>query len=133
MSDFPIKGLLVAFAAEFSIQQLLEIADPIVSMVLKIEVLKKSLLRLVSLVLGGVIASVGQIHIFNVLVGHRSHLGVQLHFEVRELQEGSGQGLGGQPEIKAFTSGTIVREFPGRNSCFRVKARERFTILGGAS
>ncbi len=67
MSDFPIKGLLGAFAAGFCIQQLLEIADPILSMILKTEVLKKSVLGLISLVLGAVIASVGQLQIFSVL------------------------------------------------------------------
>jgi hypothetical protein len=67
MSDFPIRGLLVAFAAGFSIQQLLEIIDPLASSFLKTDALKKSVLSLTSLVLGGVIASVGQMHIFHIL------------------------------------------------------------------
>jgi hypothetical protein len=67
MPDFPIKSLLVAFAAGFCIQQLLEIADPILSLFLKTEVAKRSVLGLISLGLGAVIAFEGHIKIFGPL------------------------------------------------------------------
>jgi hypothetical protein len=67
MVDLPIKDLLVGFSAGFCIQQLLEIVDPLASMILKSDALKKSVLGLVSLALGLLIAKVGQIQLFHVL------------------------------------------------------------------
>jgi len=67
MSAIQIQQLLSAFAAGFSIQQLLEILDPFISLLFKTPASKKSTLGVISLLLGGVIAFSGQIHIFKIL------------------------------------------------------------------
>jgi len=66
MADLPMKELLIPFAAGFCIQ-LLEIVDPVASVILRSVTLKKSVLGLASLALGAVIAWSGQIHIFSIL------------------------------------------------------------------
>jgi uncharacterized protein YacL len=67
MTDTTIKALLVAFAAGFSIQQLLEILDPPFSLFLTNQTVKKSVLGLLSLAIGLLVAWKGQIHIFQLL------------------------------------------------------------------
>jgi len=67
MTDTTIKALLVAFAAGFSIQQLLEILDGPISLLLTNQTVKKSVLGFVSLIIGLLVASKGQIHIFQLL------------------------------------------------------------------
>ncbi len=67
LTDLPINDLLTAFAAGFCIQQLLEIADPVASLFLKSETVKKSVLGLISLALGLLIAIEGNVRIFQML------------------------------------------------------------------
>ena len=67
MTDTTIKALLAAFAAGFSIQQFLEILDAPLSLLLTNQTVKKSALGLLSLVMGLLVASKGQIHIFQLL------------------------------------------------------------------
>ena len=67
MTDTTIKALLAAFAAGFSIQQLLEILDAPLSLFLTNQSVKKTVLGVLSLILGLLVASQGQIHIFQLL------------------------------------------------------------------
>jgi hypothetical protein len=67
MTDTTIKALLAAFAAGFSIQQLLEILDAPFSLFLTNQTVKKSVLGLLSLGIGLLVAWQGQIHIFQLL------------------------------------------------------------------
>lgn len=67
MHDFPIQNLVVAFVAGFAIQQLLEVVDPITSLVLTSPAWKKSALGVVSLLLGFWFASAGHIQILAAL------------------------------------------------------------------
>jgi len=67
MTDTTIKALLAAFAAGFSIQQLLEILDGPLSLLLTNQTVKKSVLGILSLAIGLLVASKGQIHIFQLL------------------------------------------------------------------
>lgn len=67
MTDTTIKALLAAFAAGFSIQQFLEILDAPLSLFLSNRTVKKSVLGFLSLIIGFLVASQGQIHIFQLL------------------------------------------------------------------